>query len=119
MRNTIFVQNYEIETIIGIYDFEKEQKQRLIISAEVELDTNITFQQEDIQTTLDYDNIINIIDKSCDAKAKELLEVLAENIASEILGFEYAHSAKITIQKPDIYKHKNIESVGVSITRTK
>ena len=44
MSNKIFVQDLEIEAIIGIFDWEREVKQLIKISYEVEVDIKKAFK---------------------------------------------------------------------------
>jgi dihydroneopterin aldolase len=52
MSNKIFVSDLEIEAIIGIFDWEREVKQIIKISYEVEVDINKAFKSDNIKDTL-------------------------------------------------------------------
>ena len=52
MSNKIFVNDLEIEAIIGIFDWEREVKQLIKISYEVEVDIKKAFRSDNIEDTL-------------------------------------------------------------------
>ena len=49
MSNKIFVKDLEIEAIIGIFDWEREVKQLIKISYEVEVDIKKAFKSDNIE----------------------------------------------------------------------
>ena len=52
MSNKIFVKDLEIEAIIGIFDWEREVKQLIKISYEVEVDIKKAFKSDNIDCLL-------------------------------------------------------------------
>ena len=56
----VYIKNLRIETIIGIYDWEREVKQLIRISYEVEVEINKAFQSDNIDDTFDYKNTSTI-----------------------------------------------------------
>ena len=54
MSNKIFVKDLEIEAIIGIFDWEREVRQLIKISYEVEVKINKAFKSDNIEDTFDY-----------------------------------------------------------------
>ena len=50
----VYIRELEIETIIGIYDWEREQKQVVSLDLEMGTDISAAARSEDIENTLDY-----------------------------------------------------------------
>ena len=50
----VYIRELEIETIIGIYDWEREQKQVVSLDLEMGTDISLAASSEDIANTLDY-----------------------------------------------------------------
>ena len=50
----IFLGGLEIQTIIGIYDWEREAKQTVVLDIEMAFDIREAAETDDIQYTLDY-----------------------------------------------------------------
>ena len=81
----IFINDLQIETTIGIYEWEKRIKQ--IVSIDIVMDADIAkaSQSDKIADTLDYKavskKVINFVENS----KVELVEVLVEKIAKIII----------------------------------
>lgn len=112
----IFIQGLKTQAIIGIYDWERENRQPLIFDIEMSLPTQIAATSDNINDTVDYkqvsDDIIKLVEKS----RFELLESLCETICQSILK---QHTAVQTIQlkvsKPQAVAET--DTVGLIITR--
>ena len=66
----VYIRELEIETIIGIYDWEREQKQTVNLDLEMGTDISLAASSEDIEKTLDYK-----------AVAKRLIEFVEGSLA--------------------------------------
>lgn len=100
---------------IGVYEQEKLAKQRVLISADVELLAPPKSERDDIADVLSYDDVIRDIEGLCGGGHVHLVERLAEDIANAILNYNQVKSCKVTVEKPDIYE--NARSVGIEIIR--
>ena len=83
--DTIYIQGLRTQAIIGIYDWEREQRQPLIFDIEMDLPTFEAAQTDDISYTVDYkavsDEVVELVGES----RYELLETLCEEICQHIL----------------------------------
>jgi 7,8-dihydroneopterin aldolase/epimerase/oxygenase len=50
----VYIRELEIQTIIGIYDWERKQKQTVSLDLEMGADISLAAQSENIENTLDY-----------------------------------------------------------------
>ena len=53
----IFLGGLEIQTIIGIYDWERETKQTVVLDIEMAFNIQKAAETDDIQHTLDYKTV--------------------------------------------------------------
>lgn len=113
--DTVFIKDLTIEMSAGIYDDEKSNKQRVIINITLDVACNHAKKLLSINDVVSYEDITNEIRKIALEKHYDLLEELAELIASNCLAHKYVHQAHICIGKPDIIE--DVLSVGIKITR--
>ncbi len=111
----VFIKDLTIEMSAGIYDFEKQAKQRVIINVTMDVACNYGKPLKSINEVISYEDIVNDIIETSSAKHYDLLEELAELIATKCLKQEKVKTVNITIEKPDIIK--DTASVGIEITR--
>jgi 7,8-dihydroneopterin aldolase/epimerase/oxygenase len=113
----IFFGGLEVDTIIGIYDWERKQRQIIILDIEMAFDINKAAETDDIQYALDYktvsDRVISFV--------KESRFLLVERLISEIANIiltEYKVSwVKITLNKKGAIGQG--VDVGITIERGK
>lgn len=113
----VFIKQLQINTVIGVYEWEKCIQQRLLIDLELSTDIRSAAASDDIRQALDYAVISQRVQQFITAKPIELIETVAEQVADMLLT-EFATSVvKVTVCKPDALAHA--ETVGVSIMRSK
>jgi len=111
----IYIRDLRIETIIGIFDWERETRQTVAIDLEMATNIAAAAASDDIADTLDYKavskRLINFVGES----SYQLVETLAETIAN-ILQQEFAVPwVRVTINKPGALR--GATDVGVIIER--
>ena len=89
-----------LKTVIGIFPHEREVKQEVIISVEIETDLKKAGITGDLSDSLDYFDIYNQIINLVEKSNFLLLESLAEKVSEIILSNKQAKSVKIRISKP-------------------
>ncbi len=111
----IFIKGLEIETIIGIYDWERTTRQRVVLDLEMSADIARAAQTEDVESTLNYktlsDTLINFIENS----EFQLVETMAESICEIIRKDFGVQWVKLKLHKPDALAGDT--DVGVIIER--
>ena len=85
----IFLGGLEIETIIGIYDWERQNKQTVILDIEMAFDIKKAAQTDDIVHTLDYKAVSERVISFVEGSNFFLVEKLVEEIAN-ILRHEFS-----------------------------
>ena len=96
----IFLNDLNIDTIIGIYDWERETLQTLTFDLEMDWDIRKAAQSEDIKDTLDYGAIAKQIVSFVEQSRYYLIETLAEDVASMLLTQFPIPRLKLTLSKP-------------------
>ena len=112
----IVIKDLILKKIFGFYPNEKTKPQRLKFNIKLELVKNLKFNDQDLQTILDYDEIINIINNILDKKIN-FLEILADQIIEEIFQNSKITAIELKIEKLDILK--NAVSAGIEINKRK
>jgi len=112
----VFIKQLQIDTVIGVYEWEKSIQQRLFVDLELSTDISAAAKNDDIRQTLDYAVISQRVKQFVTAKPLELIETVAEQVAHLLLT-EFATTAvKVTVCKPDALS--DAQTVGVTIMRS-
>lgn len=115
MNDSIFIQQLTVDTTIGVYEWEKEIKQPLVLDINLLTDTRLAAQTDNINHALDYFKIAEQVTEFIKAHQFELVETVAEQVANLILTQFSVETVTIKVAKPKAVS--NAASVGVNITR--
>jgi len=111
----IFIQNLTVETIIGIYDFERVTPQRVILDLEMSADIAAAAKTEDIESTLCYKTLSETLVQFLQQSQFQLIETMAEEVTRIIRDDFGVAWVKLTLHKPDALPQDI--NVGVIIER--
>jgi 7,8-dihydroneopterin aldolase/epimerase/oxygenase len=117
MANTIIIQIHDavINAYVGIYDIEQQQTQPIKISITANMHASI-FKAEQLDTTINYENIWQIV-IACFKQKWKLLESAAENIAQQIKqNYPNALSIAVTLSKSNAPIPNFKGEVGITYT---
>ena len=117
MSNKIFVNDLEIEAIIVIFDWEREVKQLIKISYEVEVDIKKAFKSDNIEHTFDYKTTTKKIIKFVEKSSFQHKEALAEKVAKIIMQDERVINLSLSVSKPGALRGS--KEVGLTIFRSR
>ncbi len=109
----VFVHDLVLDAEIGVYSHEKGVTQRARFSVDIDVKPADAAIEDQIDRVLDYDTIIAIIKKILAEGHINLVETLADEIATRCLEHPRAASVKVKIEKLD----KEPGAVGVEIVR--
>jgi dihydroneopterin aldolase len=112
----ILIKDFIVEKIFGYYPEEKIKTQKLKFNIKLELNQKLAFDDDNLKSIVDYDDIIKLINSILDRKIN-FLEILGELIAEEILKNEKIVAIELQIEKLDILKTGG--SVGFEINKRK
>lgn len=111
----IFLGGLKIETIIGIYDWERTTKQTVILDIEMAFDIQQAAATDDIQYTLDYKTVSKRIISFVENSQYFLVEKLIEEIATLVRTEFNVPWVKITLNKKGAIS--GASDVGIIIER--
>ncbi len=101
----LIIEEYQAKVILGVYPHEKESKCDILISLEIEFDPGDAVKNDDVNYTIDYDNIVKKIDGFLYNKDYNLIEKLISDLGEDLLiYFPLIDQLNISIHKLGIIK---------------
>tara|TARA_B100000579_G_scaffold334830_1_gene285440 strand:- start:216 stop:620 length:405 start_codon:yes stop_codon:yes gene_type:complete len=116
-KRKILVKNLILKISVGIHDFEKKKKQRVKFNVNIDTDPNVAPDDNNLESIINYEDVIKNIEKITNKKHYPLLETLAEKILLKLFENRKVKKVKLRIEKLDILK--NTSSVGIEIEKSK
>jgi 2-amino-4-hydroxy-6-hydroxymethyldihydropteridine diphosphokinase len=113
--DTIFIQDLRVDTVIGIYDWERRIRQTVRFDLEMDFDIRAAAAGDDIEKTLDYKAVAKRVIAFVEAAEFRLVETLAEQVAALILDEFDVGRVSVTADKH--YALRGAGGVGVRIER--
>ena len=114
-KRKVIITDLVFNTSIGIHDFEKEKKQKIKFNIEIDISPLFKASESDLESIVNYENVINKIKSITQKKHYNFLETLAEDIFINLFLIKNIIKIKLRIEKPEIIK--NTTSVGIEITK--
>jgi len=111
---TIRITNLKLRTIIGIYDWEREHTQDVVINIKIDFDATKASQSDAIEDTLDYKALTKRVIKEVKASSFFLLEKLAKLILNIVMEESLVKEATVRVDKP--FALRFADSVSVELT---
>lgn len=111
----IFLDALKIDTIIGIWDWERKIRQRVVIDLEMSADIARAAATDDVADTLNYKQVAKRVQEFVGASSFQLVETLAERIAGIIRDEFGVAWVRVKVHKP--YAIRGSKDVGVEIER--
>lgn len=111
----IFLQELRIDTIIGIWEWERQIRQTVIIDLEMSADIAKAAASDEVQDTLNYKSVAKRIQQFVGDSSFQLVETLAERIAAIVRDEFGVAWVKVTVHKPGAIRGS--KDVGVMIER--
>jgi 7,8-dihydroneopterin aldolase/epimerase/oxygenase len=111
----IFLHGLKAETIIGIYDWERQVKQTVIVDLEMNGSVRKAAISDSIDDTLNYKRVAKRVLAFIEASKFHLVESLTEQIAMLLLAEFGLLWVRVSLSKPGAVR--NSRDVGVIIER--
>ena len=111
----ILIKELTLDLKLGYYDFEKEKKQKVKFSLEIDYEDKKPTNDEDIKSIVNYDKIVKLISKLVKSKHYNCLETWAEEVFDELFKDRRIDKIMLQIEKLEILKH--CSSVGIQISK--
>lgn len=95
----VFLKELKIETVIGIYDWEREIRQTVILDLEMSTDVRRAADSDSIQDALNYKAVTKRLIGFVESSEFQLVETLAERCAEIILNEFDVRWVRLTLNK--------------------
>ena len=111
----IFLEELRIDTIIGIWEWERRIRQTVVIDLEMSADIARAAATDDVADTLNYKSVAKRLQQFIGESSFQLVETLAERIATIVRDEFDVAWVKVTVHKPGAIRGSR--DVGVIIER--
>lgn len=113
--DTIFIEQLGIDTLIGVYDWERQIRQRVILDIEMRFDIAAAAADDDVDKTLNYKAVAKRVIAFVESSEFALVETLSDRVAALILDeFDVEH-VTLRLNKP--FALRGAAGVGICIIR--
>ncbi|GAA2247833.1 dihydroneopterin aldolase [Herbiconiux moechotypicola] len=103
----------------GVFDFERENGQRFVIDVALWLDTTAAAAGDALAETVHYGELAVEISESVAADPVDLIETLAERVATLVLAHRPVQRVRVVVHKPGAPIPVPFTDVSVTITRSR
>ncbi|MBT8040511.1 MAG: dihydroneopterin aldolase [Xanthomonadales bacterium] len=111
----VFIENLTVETVIGIFDWEREIRQTVALDLEMAFDIRKAAASDRIEDTLDYKSVAKRLIRFVEQSEFQLVETLAERCAGIVLAEFPVAWLRLRLSKPGAVRGSS--AVGVIIER--
>ena len=117
LMDKIKLTELTVNTVIGIWDWEKRNPQKVVFDIEMSTDINKASKSDSIKDALDYKAVSKRVQQYALENQFDLIEALADKVAEIILNEFEVSWVKLTISKP--YAIRDSKNVSLMIERSK
>ena len=110
----IFLNGMAVETLVGVYEWERQHSQTLYLDLQVGIVEN-SQRNDDLKLTLSYADIATCVRKELALQTFQLLESVGEHVAEVLLQQAGVLQVTVKVTKPGILA--GVREVGIQITR--
>lgn len=117
LMQQIILSGLKIDTLIGVYDWERTQQTTLLLDVTVDADLSVAMGSDDVNHTIDYAQLAQCL-KATAAKQKfQLLEALGECLMNAVFERFPIQGIRLAITKPNILP--DVQTVTVVFSRSR
>jgi dihydroneopterin aldolase len=111
----IFLQDMKVETVIGVWDWERKIRQTVSIDLEMAADIRKAAASDSLEDTLNYKAVAKRVQAFVGDSSFKLVETLAEKIAALVIDEFDVAWIRLKVNKPGAIR--GAKSVGILIER--
>lgn len=115
MMDLVFIEDLRIQTVIGVFDWEREITQTVSLDLRMAFDIKSAAASDDIADTLDYKAVSKRLIQFVEDSEFQLVEALAEHCAGIVLEEFPVSWVHLKLSKPGAVRGSS--AVGVIIER--
>jgi dihydroneopterin aldolase len=113
----IFIRDLPIDTVIGVFDWERAIEQRLFLDVDLAWDITAAAQSDDLAHALDYSAVAARLQFWAKNYSCQLIERLADYLAQQLLAEFNIPRVRLILYKPGAVSAAR--TLGVSIERAR
>ena len=103
----------------GVFDFERRDGQVFTVDLVLGLDTGPAARSDDLRDTVDYGTLVAAVRTAVETDPVDLIETLAERIATVCLDDDRVQWTEVTVHKPDAPLEATFTDVALTIFRSR
>lgn len=103
----------------GVLDVERQQGQRFVVDVVCSLDLTVSGATDALAATVNYADLAEAIVADIEGSPLNLIEALAERIASTCLADSLVQAVEVTVHKPEAPISVEFADVAVTLTRSR
>lgn len=119
MKGRIDLKGIEVLAKHGVFAEEKTAEQPFVIDLLIVTDFGPAADSDQLEDTLDYGSVAQMVHNLVRFESHQLIEKLADRIATEILKDEKVLTVTVTVHKPEAPIEVPFSDVAVTITKTR
>ncbi|MCI0494750.1 dihydroneopterin aldolase [candidate division KSB1 bacterium] len=113
----VHIKNLRLRTIIGTLEWERQNKQDVVLNIKLKFDARKAATTDNIEDTVDYKNLTKRIISEVENSGYHLLEKLAQHVLNVIMDDQRIRSATVEIDKPQALRFADSVSITCSAER--
>ena len=117
MADQLHLRGLAVETVIGVYPWEKTVPQRLLFDLTLPADAQKGALHDALEDTLDYVALADSLRAFCQANPVQLLETLAERLSAHLLAHFDLPWLELTVHKPGAVE--GCADIALALRRTR
>ena len=115
--DVIFIEALRVDTVIGVYDWERRIRQPVVIDLEMGADVAAAAANDDVADTLDYKSVSKRVRQFVEESGFFLVETLTERIAALVLDEFSVPWVRVRLNK--VGALRGAAGVGIVIERAR
>jgi len=115
MSDIVFIQGLAVDCIIGVYDWERQVRQRLVFDLDLSFDCKAAALSDDVSDALDYSAVAACITELVEHSEFQLIEALADACFQALFAQFPITQITMVLHKPGAVP--TAQSVGLRLTR--
>ncbi len=121
MPDEVFLEAVRFYAYHGVNPEERVQGQRFVVDIRLATDLRAAGVTDDLTQTVNYSAVYKRVKAIVEGPPRDLIEALAEDIASALLAdFSASTAVTVTVRKPEVaLKGAMLDAAGVRIHRTR
>jgi 7,8-dihydroneopterin aldolase/epimerase/oxygenase len=119
MTDRILLTGLRVRGRHGVYDFERAEGQEFVIDVALQLDLGPAARSDNVNDSVHYGELAERLVAIVAGEPVNLIETLADHIATECLADERVDAVTVTVHKPQAPIPHEFADVAVTLIRTR